>query len=163
MPVHTCERKPGRYGTGVCSTSEDPRKPARVGKLGEIAVGYLLGLEPNFGVERRGDKHDFILNGLSYDIKTNKCYHDYETGLVIKRNHHTGHNHELESDIYVFAFLSKEVVGESANVMVVGWSTREDVSVCPVRPGKISGCDWLNYEVPYESLESVGTLPGILA
>ena len=143
-----CSSKKGQYGHGLINTPCDPTKVERIGRLGEMALSLVTGLQPDFGYIKNGDASDFI--GTKIDMKTASKYPRYETGLIQAINER-GVKLPLKNDIYVFGYVIKDdITNHLANIEIVGWQTKEFIEKLPIVIARMGSHQ--NYEVPYKNL-----------
>ena len=144
--------KPGIYGSGLINNANDPFKATRVGMLGEVAFGRLIGKEPNFAYLPMGDSGDFTLAGRKIDVKTaTKKRND----MLIYRVSEVGDVIELKSHIYVAQYLEWERREEQkALITTVGWISRERAMTCVLQKSRINSHQ--NLVIAYSGLKEIG-------
>ncbi|HUV59106.1 MAG TPA: hypothetical protein VMW09_03235 [Desulfatiglandales bacterium] len=148
--------KKGTYGQGLCRTEEDPFRPARIGKLGEMGFSKLFGLPFDNEYRQKGDRYDFTMRGYSIDIKTSK-WRKEGPGLIMRYNEQ-GVEIPLSKDIYVFSYCNYEVLKkELAEVVYVGYCLKDDIQNYPVKLGYRGG-KHKNIEVDFKSLIPIAHL-----
>lgn len=134
--------KKGTYGRGLGRTADDPFKPVRTGMLGEMAFSIVCGSPVDFEYKKFGDKHDFLYNEKTIDVKC--AMKNYRKCLVYHKSA-SGKEIELTKDIYVFGYVDEEILGSYAKIMLMGYLNRDEVAKCPIARG-LRG-KHLNYEV----------------
>jgi len=141
--------KPGAYGAGLCSTADDKHKPARVGKLGEMALAKLSNKPIDDVYRKFGDRQDFLLKGWKADVKC--ATRDYGESLIYHTNE-WGKKIPLDKHIYVCSYVeSEDREQKKAKIVLVGYALNKDVESSKVEPGR-KGNGHLNYVLPFESL-----------
>lgn len=137
----------GKYGAGLCKTDKDKFKPARTGRLGELAVAQLLGVSANLNYINGGDSEDFIYHGKRVDVKT--ATRNYGKGLIYHKNE-WGKIIPLEKDLYIFSFIKEEDRSTKyCKIAIVGYLPRYKVKRCPIERSRVAGARHLNYEVRF--------------
>lgn len=143
--------KPGVYGAGFANEHNDPFKATRIGMLGEMVFGKMIGQKPDFSYRKMGDDGDFVVAGCRIDVKTAVkkrpslwVYRVSEVGAVI----------ELKSHVYVAQYLEYENrVDGFASILTVGWISRERLMMCELMTSKVGSHK--NLVAPYELLKPV--------
>lgn len=147
-----CSGKSGRYGRGILNTKDDKFRTERSGRLGEVALGKVLGLEIDSMYRHGGDNFDFKVGCLSIDIKTSvkkqtsqnrirRSYVRYMDGRRGRLN--------LKCDLYVAAEVDDDTETQTAVVDIFGYMSRSGLKDLPTAPGiygyekGVSG--WRNY------------------
>lgn len=127
------ETKTSTYGKGLANRNDDPNKVTRIGILGEIAVGHLLGIPVDFTYRNGGDEQDFTVKGYTIDVKT-ASYQRNE--LYVLKTTATGYEIPVKKDYFLLCFLEAENSDEQiASVVVCGVYYSEMVKKASVRDG----------------------------
>lgn len=149
--------KRGLYGQGLCRSDDDPFRPARLGKLGEMAFAKIFGTEFDNEYRKKGDKYDFKMKGYSIDLKTSNPWRKSGPGLIMRYNER-GYSIPLSKDIYVFSYCAFDnLEKEMADIVFVGYCMKSDLDDFPVKNG-YKGGKHKNIEVPFESLVPIQKL-----
>ena len=144
--------KPGAYGAGLGSTSDDKYKPARTGLLGQMAFGKLFGEPVDLVYRKGGDKQDNLIGKYKWDMK---CAMYKRENTYIYHTNEWGKRMPVDKHIYVMSYIdSEDRINSSAKVVIVGFMLNEHVKECGIAPGK-KGKGHLNYEVPFRDLLSI--------
>lgn len=154
-------KKIGSYGSGVVNSKKDPRRVERVGRLGECAYGLMFDKEVDWEYRQGGDDQDFWLGPFKVDVKTStkadatKCY--------LKYCSKGGRATPVKCDIYVCAQVLDEEVGEGCvKIRLCGWIHKNELDVCPIRPGargfEKGKYGWMNYELEFNLLHDIEDL-----
>jgi hypothetical protein len=150
--------KKGAYGVGLGRTDDDPYKPARTGLLGQMAFSKVIGESVDLEYREGGDKQDNLIGKYKFDMKC--AMRNYGCALIYHTNE-WGKKIPLDKDVYVLGYMeSEDREKKIANVIIVGYALKEDVSKCLVKPGR-KGRGHLNYEVPFGSLKPITHLIAI--
>jgi len=153
--------KEGVYGEGLCKQDNDPFKPARMGKLGECAFSKLFGISFDISYREKGDNYDFLINGVSIDVKTTGPKRRKGPGLVLRVNE-KGYEIPVNKDIYVFSYCGfDDTLWKQAEINFVGWCTKKELLTFPVENG-ILGNGHKNIVVPFDKLSSMEKLFKVL-
>lgn len=139
--------KTGKYGSGLCTTNKDKYKPARTGRLGELAVARLLNVEADFSYIELGDSEDMLYYGKKVDVKT--ATRNYGKGLIYCQNQ-WGKIIPLNKDLYIFSFVREEDRDNKyCKIVIVGYLPRYKVKKCPIERSRVAGAKHLNYEIRF--------------
>ena len=153
--------KEGEYGQGLCKQDNDLFKPARMGKLGEMAFAKLFGIPLDISYREKGDKYDFLVNGVSIDVKTTGPKRKKGPGLVLRANE-KGFEIPIGKDIYVFSYCAfDDTLWKQAEIVFVGWCTKKELLTFPVEKG-ILGSGHKNIVADFGKLHSMSELSSIL-
>lgn len=107
-------------------------KPVRVGKLAEMAVGAMLCQEPDFTFRYGGDDHDFLVGGLSIDVKCSVTS-NVQCLLMVKST--VGALSSWQNkDLFIVCRLYE--IERAASVQVTGFFTVDDVAELPDVPAQ---------------------------
>lgn len=142
-----CNNKKGSWGRGYKNTNVDKRKVERTGRLGEMAVGKLLGTGINLSYEHLGDKEDTTFHGKSIDVKTAMSLY----GCLLVRCEMNGRPIKLSSDLYVFCYISNDNrKDKTAVISVLGYLPVKEVMLKPKVP-KFNQ-NWVNHRIGYNEV-----------
>jgi hypothetical protein len=146
--------KTGKYGSGMNNTEKDPFRVERLGCLGELGFGRLLGLKPDFSYRKGGDNKDFEFNGRSIDVKVSFKNTGYKLIYAVSES---GYRVPLKSEIYVIGYLKGDYQRfNRAEIVYVGWTTRNTITKEPIV--QATGGDHMVYKFPYYKLRSLSKL-----
>ena len=149
--------KPGVYGAGLGRTDDDPRKPVRVGLLGQMAFAKIFADKVDLVYRKGGDSYDNRIGGKKFDVKC--AMKNYGVNLILHTTER-GHRQRLNKDIYVCSYIeSEDREARIAEVMFVGFATPKGIAKCEVLPGR-KGAGHLNYEVPFSKMYPMAKLMG---
>lgn len=104
--------------------------PIRVGKLAEVACGVMLNQEPDFAFRHGGDNQDFVVGGLSIDVKATVTS-NVQCLLMVKSTVNATAKW-VEKDIFIVCRVFE--FDHMASIQVVGFFTTADVSKLPDVP-----------------------------
>lgn len=140
-------------------SASDIYAPARVGLLGEMAFGRLTGLETDLEYRTKGRDFDFMVSGVTFDIKTSFPKRKGGPGLILHRNSF-GDTIPLKSDVYVFAHLVRENKAQNRAVInLVGFCSRKWVQEnCRIEKGVSRAQVWHNWVIPFTQLRRMEAL-----
>lgn len=139
----------GDWNPGMLNSSADPRKTERVGILGEMAFGIMVGMPVNLGYKEFGNVTDFDVFSYGLDVKT--AARNYGLALIRCVDEY-GNRQELGSDIYAFAYIeSEDKDAKKAVVSYIGYQTRDKIVSRPIVRARRGS--HMNYEIPYSELK----------
>jgi len=146
-------KKTGVFGRGLINEKSDERRVERTGLLGEMAYSRLINQPVNLEYKEFGEKHDFVVNGKTVDIKTQtQCSRHCESFIYAKDKIAPL---PLLSDFYIFSFVEKENrVEQYAEIVFVGYIKRENIST-KLKPSPIREASHYNYVVKYEETKNL--------
>lgn len=147
-----CNSKPGKYGQGLGRTEGDPWKPTRTGILGQMAFAEVFNQDVDLTYQKNGDQYDFLIGGKSIDVK---CAMSNYGANLMQHTNELGRKIELKHDIYVCSYVEEESRDDLyADIMLVGFLTKEEVEKAPVKKGRRGGRH-LNYELSFKKTHSI--------
>lgn len=129
------DKKTGVFGAGLINNQTDIRKVQRTGMLGEMAVAKIFNTYMDLTYREHGDECDFLLNGLSTDVK---CAASYYGANCIRVRARSGANElNWKKQQFISAHIIKDdLVKSIAEIAVVGWNTLEEVMMMPEVPAR---------------------------
>lgn len=138
-------RKGGVWGGGLINTPLDPHRTERVGLLGEILFGKLIGVPADLSYREGGADADFLFPwGLRIEVKT-ALTPDF--GALVRKT-----RIGLLSHVYVFCVVHP---GERSATFY-GYATVDQIrALTPVQ--SIKG-NHQNYQIPYSDLQPIHKL-----
>lgn len=145
------------YNKGLINTKQDPHRAERTGKLGEMAMGKIVGLPMDTEYRQFGDEQDFIYRNNKINVKCTSEYPSYEAGLT-RCLSDKGFPIELVQDIYVYGYLKNENrQSKEANAVIIGYQTKEFIE----KLEKVKARKGLhrNHEIPYADLICIDLIP----
>lgn len=154
--------KKGVYAMGFKGGLSDPYKVARIGLLGEVAFGEVLGIDADLSYRRGGDKYDFMpIAGLDIDVKTAsspdaKVFLTYHETFNTNPPHKKSNNylHRLNSFYVGCKLMNDDQEHKNAIVMIFGYITAEKVKECALIKENVRGTG-TNYEIPFAKLNPI--------
>jgi hypothetical protein len=153
------EKDGSKFNRGLLNSKKDPHRTERIGRLCEMGFGKLFDMAIDTEYKKFGDTMDFLYKEKKINVKGAAKYPSWEAGLV-KAADSNGRKSELKQDIYVFGYMKNEnKEQERANVVLVGWQTREYILGLEQSPARLE--HHFNYEVPYFDLLDVNDLESI--
>ena len=151
--------KPGTYGRGLANEDGDPGKAERTGRLGEMALAKLLGLQVNLEYTELGEDCDFMIGPIKVDVKTSmRC-----TGYALIYASSVWSKRDIRvSDRYVFGFIESDDREKMiASVVLTGYIKSSLLQGRPMVPGFKHG-GHRNYLIYYhESLPIIDLVVGV--
>lgn len=151
------EKSRSHYNKGIANTKADPTKVQRGGCLGEMAFSLFIGAPVDFEYKKGGKAIDFEINGCKIDVKTALKLPEWRATLVMCVNE-KNKPVPLKSDIYVSAYIKTEVLGEYADVVLVGWHWQEEISEQSPLPARTKWGRHQNYELAFEKARPMSEL-----
>lgn len=147
--------KSGTFGKGLIYTEEDKYRTVRTGLLGQMAFAKVIGEPLDISYRKYGDKYDFLINGLTVDVKcSTKDMGKNFVCCVTER----GVNLPVNKHIYVCSYLEYENrIEMKANVILVGYTTKDKVAKLPLKKGHRGGTH-MNREIEFEYTTSITEL-----
>lgn len=145
--------KKGNYGRGLINSEGDPTKVERTGLLGEMAFSIFSGLPVDFSYKKGGDKTDFILNGMTIDVKT--AASNYGANCI-KAYTASGKYVFRELDVYVAAYVQEDN-GEFAIINLVGYELGKNIKEYPIKGARARGLH-KNFELDHKRLKPIENL-----
>jgi len=124
--------------------------------LGELAVGDLLGMQPNYSYHKNGIPYDFMipcLNGLTrtIDVKASRT-----SRIYIQCINGEGKHLSLKCDAYWgVKLLRDDRENQIAEVEIHGLVSRENVLKYKQRQSPKSRAKHWNYEIPFVCLDFI--------
>lgn len=149
-----CGQKRSQYGRGCINNEEDPYRVQRTGFLGEAAFSLWAGLPLDLSYKPKGDKWDFLLHGLTLDVKC--AVRNYDMNLIVQQETSNGKIHLLK-DVYVASYITYDFPEHwSAQVRLLGYNVRDEILKVPVTPS--SRGVHLNYRLLHKDLRPLNCL-----
>ena len=148
------EKEGSEFKEGCGNTEGDPYKVERTGYLGQMAFGKAFSQPVDLVYRKYGDEYDNIIENKTLDIKC--AMRNY--GMILIRHSENGWKADIDKDIYVGSFVSKENRElETATVVLAGYVTKEHILEKFNNPhrAKKKGASHLNYEIPFNRMESI--------
>lgn len=148
-------KKGSRYNEGILNTKDDPIRSERIGRLGEMAYGKMIGQPIDTEYKEFGDTMDFFYKGYKINVKCAAKYYSSEITLI-KSHTESGVAVGLRQDLYVIGYLKNENKQlKQANVVILGYQTKEFISKTEIKKAKENH---YNYQVPYQYLLDISLI-----